>query len=804
MRKYVRDEILQLTASLYEAHEEIKNAIEKGEFSLTQNMLSECQECAIHIGSVIERSEGEGFVTVSYLEKYCETLFHVYEALQEGIRAEKAFKLLRQGLLLVENSVKNDIPIRKEVVFFPYKASMWDALESIYLKLKEEDTCDVYCVPIPYFERNADQSLGKMHYEGREYPANIEVFDWKSYKLEERRPDVVYIHNPYDEWNLVTCVHPDYFSSNLKKYTSELIYIPYFILDEIEPSNHVAVAGMKHFCYLPGVLNADKVILQSENMRQIYINEYTKALQENGIKVDKKETEAKFIGSGSPKVEKILNLKKTDLDIPDEWIRIIEKSDGSWKKIVFYNISINAFLKNSDSMLEKIKSVLAVFKEQKDEIALLWRPHPLIPTTIKSLRLELWLEYNKIVEQYKQEGWGIYDDTADMPRAVVLSDAYYGDTSSVLRLYKKTGKPIVMQDVSVKAVDAPMTNVPVENAVLEDGKIWFSAMDFNGLFEKNIETGEVHSVGMFPDEPYAKTRLYIASELVGRKIYFAPFKAENIAVFDLEEQRFKRIVIDSDRLDGKSNITKYTGTALCGKYLYMLPTFSSSILRIDTENDTVEYITGWKEKVRSFIFDEDMAFFRGQSVEINNKLFIPFANVNAVLELDLITLQTTVHRIGTESVGYSGICYDGYKFWLSPRKFDHIVSWNMEQKYVENIMVTYQENKGGYPFVGIAYHGGKVLPYASIDGVSVSTEENKVVIPNGEHLFVKENGNQLMFYEKNSGQLTIIDKVSNQRQLIDIRVNATDIDVQKLITNENGETAETPEKNLCHLLKYLL
>lgn len=58
-------------------------------------------------------------------------------------------------------------------------------------------------------------------------------------------------------------------------------------------------------------------------------------------------------------------------------------------------------------------------------------------------------EYDEIVERYREEGWGIYDDTADMYRAITVSDAYYGDNSSVVELYKQTGKPIMIQNVKI-------------------------------------------------------------------------------------------------------------------------------------------------------------------------------------------------------------------------------------------------------------------------------------------------------------------------------------------------------------------
>ena len=66
------------------------------------------------------------------------------------------------------------------------------------------------------------------------------------------------------------------------------------------------------------------------------------------------------------------------------------------------------------------------------------------------MRPQLWTEYEKLVNQYKQEGWGIYDDTSDMDRAVVLSDGYYGDSSSVVQVYQETGKPVMIQNVDIR------------------------------------------------------------------------------------------------------------------------------------------------------------------------------------------------------------------------------------------------------------------------------------------------------------------------------------------------------------------
>ena len=75
----------------------------------------------------------------------------------------------------------------------------------------------------------------------------------------------------------------------------------------------------------------------------------------------------------------------------------------------------------------------------------------LIKTTVSAMRPQLWIEYDKLVRKYREEGWGIYDDSSDVDRAIALSDAYYGDGSSVVQMYQQTGKPIMTQNVDVMA-----------------------------------------------------------------------------------------------------------------------------------------------------------------------------------------------------------------------------------------------------------------------------------------------------------------------------------------------------------------
>lgn len=578
MRKFQKEQLLDIFTSLHELHRECKDKMGQKEYQTVRTALSDCQEAAIQTGEAIEQLMGEGTEAVTFLEQYCERLYNFSIQLEE-LPAQKFYKSLEEVLIKAENAVKH-MPMRKEVVFFPYKASMWDSLESVYLAAKEDENCDAYCVPIPYYDRRADGGIGQMHYEGNEYPKNIEVIDYRTYNLEERHPDAIYIHNPYDEWNHVTCVPERYFAKNLRNYTEQLVYIPYFVLGEIEPDDQDSIDGMKHFCFTPGVIYAHKVIVQSEKMRQIYINEYIKAAKESGLSgehTDRKYLEQKILGLGSPKFDKVLNTKKEDLDIPEEWLRIIEKPDGSWKKIIFYNTSINALLQHDEKMLEKMEDVFQIFKDRQDEIALLWRPHPLIKTTIESMRPQLWKKYSQIVEQYCSEGWGIYDDSADVDRAVVLSDVYYGDWSSVVKLYSEKQKRIMIQSVSDKKKLNILKYAYNFAASIDKSHVYLSSPYSNiiFIFDRNLnKIIDYFKVGKDVGD-------YSISQLldVGDNIFTIPYHDRNVNKILKSNKKTSTLVIEK-----RDRGAAYSG-CLIENSLWILPMMNSEnmyVIDVDT------------------------------------------------------------------------------------------------------------------------------------------------------------------------------------------------------------------------------
>jgi len=440
MENDVNAKILQI---IVKAHEIFKLSIKNKEVDVVLELLEKCQALAIKVGEAIEKTQGEDFITVKMLEDYCEQVYKLYEKITAGQfeNTRRECDILDKSIRMIQKSYRNDIKRKKEAVFFPYKASLWKYMEYKWKELCEDPDYDVYVVPIPSYYKKFDGTLIDEHYDLDEYPDYVNAISYLNFDYEHKYPDMMFIQNPYDETNYTISVHPFFYAKNLKNYTKQLIYIPPFLVDEIDFEDEKSVINAAGYVTVPGVIHADKVIVQSEQMRKAYID----ILTEFAGKDTKRIWENKILGNGSSIYDFVL--QNNDSMYLDRWRNIIEKPDGSRKKIVLYYTGISSLLQNEDNMIDKIKATLDIFKKAKDDIALIWKPNPMIKDNMVRLRPQLWKEYEEIVDMFREEEWGIYDESDDTEGVILISDAFYGDPGYLMNLCRKKGIPVMIQKI---------------------------------------------------------------------------------------------------------------------------------------------------------------------------------------------------------------------------------------------------------------------------------------------------------------------------------------------------------------------
>lgn len=647
MRKAQKQEVLEFINSLHQAHTEVKEALQQHNYDVVQNMLSECQEFAVALGESIEKTEGEGHITVSRVEEYCETLFRVFKEITDGqVNENKIYKILKRQLLNVENSVKNEITVKKEVVFFPYKASMWDSLESVYLAAKEDPECEAYCVPIPYFDLNPDHSFGVMHYEGNEYPEGIEITDWEKYNFEERRPDVIYIHNPYDGCNLVTSVHPRYYSSNLKKYTDTLVYIPYYVTS----------GGMLEAqSMLPAYLYADYIVIQSPQFREHF---------------DENIPDEKFLPFGSPKIDKVINKCKNRPAPPAGWIQKLIDEDGRHRKVFFYNTSINGMLADTECFLKKMEYVFKCF-EGREDVCLLWRPHPLLESTFDSMRPQYRQIYDALKQMFQDKDLGILDTTPDIADTIALSDAYIGDAgTSVTSLFGIAGKPIFILNNRIH-------NEPKEDDWRRETVIEFHSgegdklalVQGNKLYVSEAYKYDYKYFCDLPRDAYDRNH-YQVLEINGKK-YACSLYGQDIFVvgdYGVEERIELDKKIEIERGRAFNGICKYD------KYLILIPLNYPAIVRYDTITGDIRYI---ENNIDTFIVEKENQKMIGGAVIRGGIMYIASLIDNKIYEWHIESGETKIVELPIQNrCGFSMLIKHENEIWGMPSVGKIITRWN--------------------------------------------------------------------------------------------------------------------------------
>lgn len=441
--KMVKKQVRHYMHLLDELHNHMKNW--KDDMPAALEMLTQCQETAIALGTLLEQEAERQSAAVCSLESYCELLYQMHEAItQNKMEGAENLRILLYGQLeQAELEIRKEIDLRYEAVFLPYHASLWEHLESIWKAAAEDKDCLTYVMPIPYYYKKPDGSMGEMHDETDQFPDYVPIVRYDAFDFSKWHPDVIYMQNPYDEYDSAISVHPFFYSTNLKKYTDQLVYIPPYLVEEITEEDERAIENIRHCCAAPGVVHADTVIVQSEIMREIYID----ILTDFAGAETRKKWEEKIIGLGSPKMDYNAGPNKEEMNLPKTWLAVLKKPDESWKKIILYGTNISTLLYYKSTMLEKIRTVLITFKENCEETALLWVPFGLSAQEMKTAFQKLGEEYQELFEQFQKEGWGILDMSGDIRRAVELCDAYYGDKGYAAQFCLDRKVPVMMQNV---------------------------------------------------------------------------------------------------------------------------------------------------------------------------------------------------------------------------------------------------------------------------------------------------------------------------------------------------------------------
>lgn len=191
----------------------------------------------------------------------------------------------------------------KKIAILCFSARYWDVLDSFYQKASDDINSEIVVIAIPYYRKLMENSI--LHsseadnvieneiarieseenhsdltktldilekiYDINDYPDYVNVLSYKDFSISKFEPDMIITNYPYDSNNAEIVVSSEFYSERLLNYTDELIYVQYFKMADIEPDDECSRYNIPYYVVMPGVINADKVYVQSDCMRLEYI-----------------------------------------------------------------------------------------------------------------------------------------------------------------------------------------------------------------------------------------------------------------------------------------------------------------------------------------------------------------------------------------------------------------------------------------------------------------------------------------------------------------------------------------------------
>ena len=548
----IKKRLLLNLRSIYVSLGMISRDKPRGMHSLLQRLTEAQSLCQKGLPETAYRKYGEIY----------DGLLMAFRQIQSGEASgetREIFSLCSQLLDFIIEKTAGEERFKKEIVFLPYKASMWDCFESIWQATEEDwENCIAYVIPIPYGDRNPDGTAREWHCESGLFPKYVPVMDWQSVDLMSMHPEVIFICNPYDDRNAITSVDSRYYSRSLRSCTDCLVYIPYY-------TTAGNMADSQSSC--PAYRQVDYIVIQAEKYRKFF---------------DASIPDEKFLPLGSPKFDKVVRLCNNPPEPPPEWK---EKMRG--RKVFFYNTSLAGFLECTPFFLQKLEYVFSIFRHRTDA-CLLWRPHPLLEATLKSMREKYIPEFERIRDQYIAEGFGIYDMTPDIEKTIALSDAYIGDSgTSVTSLFGMAGKPIfylnnMIQQLPEKddwlgQINRVWLFLPRDWLIVHGNQLWHAP-------EHDLHFHYACDLSSYGGGGYYGSLL----ELEG-KLFVCPNNAQDI------------LVVEDEKITGKISLDRkmeraeaFAGATYVYQededYFFLMPIKYPAIVRYDFRHGRLDYV----------------------------------------------------------------------------------------------------------------------------------------------------------------------------------------------------------------------
>jgi len=226
--------------------------------------------------------------------------------------------------------------------------------------------------------------------------------------------------------------------------------------------------------------------------------------------------------------------------------------------------------------------------------------------------------------------------------------------------------------------------------VEDEGNIWLPMADKNGICKIDCSSGNTELVMQFPNYDITKKDLYFYSLYMDNKIIFVPYRAEEVAVYDIKKELLEVVPLkhaDSLFEGVYSEENKFVDGLMYGSSAYMFGYSYPAIVKLDINTMKLTYLTDWMayypcSKVH-------FGFLAEGHAQIGSDVYLAMKNTNMLIRLNLESGVTEVFPIEcAEKKIMSVATYSGNVLLISWEDCGiGVASWNPSTKIIREYRI---------------------------------------------------------------------------------------------------------------------
>lgn len=232
------------------------------------------------------------------------------------------------------------------------------------------------------------------------------------------------------------------------------------------------------------------------------------------------------------------------------------------------------------------------------------------------------------------------------------------------------------------------SSVQFQDFVMIENHVWYASCGFNGLFCADLNDRISKFIGYFPNEVIESSYdLFGGVCKYSDNLVFAPYRAENIAVYDITANEFKTYKIPEFEQDGQHGFEcKFRGLTVYDDDIFFLGVMYPVIMQFNITTGKIKLHFKWYDVFKKYGECSQTYMFDQHILRQGDCFIVSSRQNNVLMRYNMKNNQAEFIPIGSKDAKYGALAYGAGYYWLIHTFQNELFRYSYESGKSEKVL----------------------------------------------------------------------------------------------------------------------